>query len=176
MPQLTKLAPIHEQAIRMKLMGSSHDEVCTELGIKKRTLYLWMADPIVKAKMTELVDRIEEEFTRQMASLGMAATSALLDMVKEDHQGVLTPGQRLDVIREILNRIPAFQKVGVGEGDGGGNNANIFHFGSSVQINNPELQNMTDEQLAQHAKHLADELARGSQPPQPQPPALGSGS
>jgi hypothetical protein len=158
--QLRSLAPIHEFAARMKMEGRTYTEIEEEIGVKRKTLYKWFSDPLVKQKMTDLLGKIDQAFAERMASTGMAAMDAMLEMVRADHKDQLSPHQRLEVAREIMDRLPQLQKSPPPvEGESG---HNIF-VGGQQQIINP-IKDMTDEELVAEARRLTKEAEEKALP------------
>jgi DNA-binding CsgD family transcriptional regulator len=49
--KLVTLSPKHHAAIRQKIAGASGAEIAQELGVTRRTVYLWMSDALVKTEL-----------------------------------------------------------------------------------------------------------------------------
>lgn len=159
MTRLTKLSPYHEIAIRMRLEGRPNEEIEEKLGVKERTLHKWFGEPIVKEAMAAQVSKINEVFAERMAGLGVSALDAMMEMVTADHKGRLSPHQRLEVIREVLDRIPSTQKPGADIPGSPPVGIAIHNYG-----------NMSDEELRAEARRLAQQVA------DEEPKALTSGN
>ena len=109
MPQhLRTLAPRHHLAIRLKLDGASGREIAERLGVETRTVYLWMGDPRVKRELSRQLERISDEFARQLALAAIAGISQLSEAVQLPVEGPITPEQKLAFIREALDRAERF--------------------------------------------------------------------
>ena len=75
MPQhLRILTPRHHAAIRLKLDGASGGEIAETLGVQRRTVYLWMGDPLMKQELARQLERIGDEFARQLALAAMVGS------------------------------------------------------------------------------------------------------
>jgi hypothetical protein len=59
---LTKLGPRHHAAIRMKLGGASGRAIAAALRVERRTVYLWMGDPLVKRELARQLMRLNQRF------------------------------------------------------------------------------------------------------------------
>jgi hypothetical protein len=64
---LRSLGPRHHAAIRLKLDGASGSEIANALDVETRTVYLWMGDPLVKDELARQLDRVGDEFARELA-------------------------------------------------------------------------------------------------------------
>jgi hypothetical protein len=101
---LRSLGPRHHAAIRLKLDGASGCEIAETLGVETRTVYLWMGDPLVKQELARQLERISDEFARQLALAAMVGVSELREAVQLPIEGSITPEQKLAFIRETLDR------------------------------------------------------------------------
>lgn len=145
-------------AIHMKLEGRTYDEIEAALPVKRRTLYAWFMDPLVKQELQNQMERMQQVFAEKMAGLGVAAMEGLLEMVKEEPKGKMTHHQRLEAIREILNRTMPIPQESNGDGDGQQQPVGInLNFGQQATI---QPGQMTDEELRQKALELAGEMAQ----------------
>lgn len=134
MPQpLKALEPRHKAACRLRLQGKDNDFIAKELNVRKPTLYFWFSDPLVKEYLDDLAQNIEVEFAVEMARAGMVAIQELTGEVqKPSDQTTITTSQRVNVAREILDRLPSTARiadrpqVGGGGGDGDTNYTAIF--------------------------------------------------
>jgi hypothetical protein len=106
--KLRALAPRHHTAIRLKLDGASGSEIAETLGVERRTVYLWMGDPLVKQELGRQLEHISDEFARQLALAAMAGISELGDAVQLPIEGPITPEEKLAFIRETLDRFERF--------------------------------------------------------------------
>jgi hypothetical protein len=48
---LQQLSPRHHIAVNLRLAGASPEQITTQLGVERRTVYLWFSDPLVKAQL-----------------------------------------------------------------------------------------------------------------------------
>lgn len=158
MKHLKRLLPQHELAIRMRVEGQPNKNIERELGVKQRTLWRWFSDPLVKTAIKEYQEKISDVFAERMASMGVSALDTLHDLLTENHEGNITVHQKLEVIREILDRMPGLQKhpeQGAGAaGTSIGGNMNVLNFGK-----------MSDEDLIQAARQMAGDIAAQAQLP-----------
>jgi len=106
--QLRALAPRHHAAIRLKLDGASGGTIAERLGVETRTVYLWMGDPLVKQELARQLERIGDEFARQLALAGNVRISQLIEAAQLPLEGPITPEQKLAFIREALDRYERF--------------------------------------------------------------------
>lgn len=148
---LNKLSPYHEIAIRMRIEGRSNEEIQDKLGVKERTLHKWFSEPIIKEALEAQTQIINKLFQEKMAGLGTAALDAMLAMVSEDHKGKLSPHQRLEVIRDVLDRLPGLQKISEGQP------AAVPPIG--LTFNNNNYSSLSDDELRVEARRLAGEVA-----------------
>jgi hypothetical protein len=72
--------------------------------VETRTVYLWMGDPLVKQELTRQLERISDEFARQLARAALVGISELREAVQLPVEGPITPEQKLAFIREALDR------------------------------------------------------------------------
>jgi hypothetical protein len=151
---LEKLSPQHYRAIRMRIAGHSNAEIIADLGIRERTLWLWWSDPMVKAEIDQQIDGINRIFMERMAGIGLAAMEALREMIAEEHNRRLSPGQRLDAVREAMDRIPSLQKPTPTQGNGDAHSGPPGLPGGQVNI----FANMPNDQLMANAKALASSV------------------
>jgi Homeodomain-like domain len=105
--RLRELGPQHHAAIRMRLEGVPTEQICEQLEIKPRTLYIWFSDPLVKAELAERQRRINELFAERVAVVASSALDELEAMVKGPTQGAVTPETKLKAIKEVLDRAVA---------------------------------------------------------------------
>lgn len=102
---LQKLAPHHHVAIRMRIAGESHAAIEARLGVKRRTLYLWFGDPLVKDEIEAQMRNVRQIFVEKLVETGLVAldeTQALMRHPVVD--GPIDFGTKLEVIREVLDR------------------------------------------------------------------------
>lgn len=102
---LQKLAPHHHVAIRMRIAGESHAAIEARLGVKRRTLYLWFGDPLVKVEIEAQMRNIREMFVEKLVETGLIAldeTQTLLRYPVID--GPIDFKTKLEVIRDVLDR------------------------------------------------------------------------
>jgi len=71
-------------------------------------VYLWMGDPLVKQELARRLERIGDEFDRQLALAAMVGLAQLREAVQLPIEGPITPEQKLAFIREALDRFQRF--------------------------------------------------------------------
>jgi hypothetical protein len=141
------LQPNHHAAIRLKIEGKAPADIAVALGVKERSVHLWFSDDQIKAELQRQVEKINEVFVQRMAEVGMVGVHELLALARiPTGAEVLTAEMKLEVVREILDRLPQTARVGVNKGGGGG---------TQVFTGPVAVANMTDEQLLKRAKELA---------------------
>lgn len=68
----------------MKVEGRSIDFIHQELGVQKRTLYLWFSDDKMKAEIDRLISDVERLFAERMASAGMRALDEMVEFAESN--------------------------------------------------------------------------------------------
>ena len=101
---LQALSPRHHAAIRLKLDGASGSEIAEALDVQTRTVYLWMGDPLVKDELARQLERIGDEFARELALAANTAITELRKMAELPIDGPLGTSEKLSCIQEILDR------------------------------------------------------------------------
>ncbi len=76
--------------------------------MQRRTVYLWMGDPLVKDELARQLERISDEFARQLSRAALVAVSQLKEAVQLPVEGPITPEQKLAFIREALDWFERF--------------------------------------------------------------------
>jgi len=102
---LHQLSPRHHQAVALRIAGESPQSIADSLGVERRTVYLWFSDPLVKQEVERRVHDVAALFTERLADHTLSALDRLgevMDLPLDTES--LTVLQRLDVIREILDR------------------------------------------------------------------------
>jgi hypothetical protein len=102
---LRSLGPRHHAAIRLKLDGASGSEIADALDVHTRTVYLWMGDPLVKEELARQLDRIGDEFARELALAASTALAELRKMAELPVDGPLGATEKLAVIEQIFDRL-----------------------------------------------------------------------
>lgn len=113
--RLEKLDARHKAACRLRLAGKDNDFISAELNVSKRTLMVWFSDDLVKEYLQDLAENVEQEFAVQLASAGMQAVGALTEMLQLDTlsvEGALPAETKLEIARELMDRLPATARVG----------------------------------------------------------------
>jgi hypothetical protein len=103
--RLQALGPRHHAAIRLKLDGASGSEIADALDVQTRTVYLWMGDPLVKEELARQLDRIGDEFARELALAATTALAELRKMAELPVDGPLGATDKLRCIQEIFDRV-----------------------------------------------------------------------
>lgn len=112
MKRLEKLNHAHKAACRMRIEGKTNEEICKELRISKVTLHKWFSDDLVKEYIQDLAENVEQAFAEKLATGGMIALQALTDLVQKDDADTTIPaGTKVQVAREILDRLPGTARV-----------------------------------------------------------------
>jgi hypothetical protein len=129
--KLKKLEPKHHNAIRMKVEGRDHAEIAQALGFRKPTVNNWFSDPMVKAEVDAVQQRVGDLFEEKMASAGLKTLDVMTEMLEmpisstynEDGEPVerqyLTFAERMQIVDRFLERSEHTQKPQpFGEGNG----------------------------------------------------------
>lgn len=164
-----KIGTIHEKAIRLRIEGKSSQEIADACGVKLQTVYEWFSYPLIKRGMQEALSKINEIWAERMAGLGVAAMEALLEMVKEQPTGDLTHNQRLEIIREVLDRTgntkpsadeaPTNQpSVAVGFNFQNPTPSPVPQLESQPNLLEKDPKDMTDQDLMQAARVLSGQV------------------
>jgi hypothetical protein len=88
----------------MRVEGRSPSEIGVELGVERRTVYLWFGDPLVKAELGRQIRLINEAFVEKLASASLAAVEQLTSIVEQPVSDPVTNDTKLKAIHEILER------------------------------------------------------------------------
>jgi AcrR family transcriptional regulator len=102
---LHQLSPHHRQAVALRLAGERPQAIADSLGVERRTVYLWFGDPLVKGELERRSRDLAKLITERLADHTLAALSRLREIIELPlDRGSLTPAQKLEAIREILDR------------------------------------------------------------------------
>lgn len=105
--KLTKLNQKHKAAARLKIEGRSNEFIAEQVDIKPETLIRWFSDELLKNYIDDLSAQVEINFAEKMATVGATALDQLLEMVQKPAADTdISDFTRLEVIREILDRLP----------------------------------------------------------------------
>jgi hypothetical protein len=95
----------HQTAITMRLAGSSPAAIAEHLMVKRRTIYLWFSDPLIKGELARRVEQINDSVDDRLATVALLAIDRLGELVDSAlAEPTITIDQKLDAIREILDR------------------------------------------------------------------------
>lgn len=95
-----------------RLAGEAPQAIADALGVERRTVYLWFSDPLVKAEMNARGHDMTSLLLERLADHALAALATLrhtLEMPLDSD--TLTAEQKLEVVREILDRCAYTAKV-----------------------------------------------------------------
>jgi AcrR family transcriptional regulator len=102
---LHQLSPRHHQAVALRLAGERPQAIADSLGVERRTVYLWFSDPLVKQEVDRRVRDVAALLTERLADHTLSALDRLGEVVDLPLDATsLTVAQKLEVIREILDR------------------------------------------------------------------------
>ena len=102
---LHQLSPRHHQAVALRLAGESPQSIADSLGVERRTVYLWFSDTLVKQEVERRVRDVAALISERLADHTLSALDRLGEVVDLPlDTEALTVAQRLEVIREILDR------------------------------------------------------------------------
>jgi hypothetical protein len=104
--RLRELSNRHHTAISMRLGGAAVSTIAESLGVKRRTVYLWFSDPLVKGKLAERTEDVNELISEKVAANALAGLGLLRAFAEQTSDGPVPPQLRLDAIRELLERHP----------------------------------------------------------------------
>jgi hypothetical protein len=88
----------------MRLEGQTTDEICSALEIKRRTLYLWFSDPLVKTELQAQLERINQLFAEKLAETAVQGLTALAEVATAPVNEPLDWRTKLEAIRLIVER------------------------------------------------------------------------
>jgi hypothetical protein len=109
---LHQLSPHHHQAVALRLAGERPQAIADSIGVERRTVYLWFSDPLVKDELERRSRDLAKLITERLADHTLAALSRLRENIELPlDRASLTPAQKLEVIREILDRCVYTVKV-----------------------------------------------------------------
>ncbi len=109
--KLKRLSDHHHAAIRMKVEGLPASEIAQRMDTSVQQVYLWFSDPMVKEEIERVRGRIFDLFAERMVDITMRAfhqLEKLADLEVED--STVSVEQKLEILREILDRNPMTQK------------------------------------------------------------------
>ncbi len=102
---LHRLSPRHRQAVALRLAGERPQSIADSLGVERRTVYLWFSDPLVKYELERRSRDLAKLVTERLAGHTLAALSRLREIIELPvSPQSLSPAEKLEVIREILDR------------------------------------------------------------------------
>ena len=102
---LHQLSPRHHQAVALRVAGVSPQAIADSLGVERRTVYLWFSDPLVNQEVERRVRDVASLISERLADHTLSALDRLGEVVDLPlDTEALTVAQRLEVIREILDR------------------------------------------------------------------------
>ena len=90
----------------MRLDGRSTDQITETVGIRRRTLYIWFSDPLVKAELTRQLVNVNQLFAEKCAAASLAGIDALMELVRQEPEGPISHETRLEVVRVLLDLHP----------------------------------------------------------------------
>lgn len=74
------------------------------MGVARRTVYLWMGDPLVQDELERQLQRVNDELAQRIATASLAALQALTEIVGREVARDPSPMEKLAVAKEILDR------------------------------------------------------------------------
>jgi len=90
----------------MRIEGRSSAEICDELGITQRTLYIWFSDPLVKEELASLQAGFSEQLREKINQGVLTAIEALTRMAAAPVEEPVSPAAKFQAARELLARVP----------------------------------------------------------------------
>jgi len=108
--RLAALSPRHHTAIRLKLSGASGAEIAERVGVERRTVYLWMGDPLVKDELERQLERLNDEVAVRLATAALAGLEQLTDLLRQPVGRSPDPMEKLAIAKEILDRFDGMQQ------------------------------------------------------------------
>ncbi len=89
----------------MSLNSESPQSIADSLGVERRTVYLWFSDPMVKEEVQRRCRDVANLIGERLADHTLSALDRLGEVIDLPLDSTsLTVAQRLEVIREILDR------------------------------------------------------------------------
>jgi AcrR family transcriptional regulator len=92
-------------AVMMRLDGRTPDQIAENLGVQRRTVYLWFSDPLVKAELESEHAQLSNRLREKIATAAVAAVDALREMIATPIEGPISDEARLAAMREVFTRI-----------------------------------------------------------------------
>jgi hypothetical protein len=96
----------------MRIAGASGQQISEELGVKRRTVYLWFSDPLVKGELESQLEDISALLCEKLVANAMRALDAIEELLRKPVPDTIDVETKLSVIREILDRNPWTAKNG----------------------------------------------------------------
>lgn len=91
----------------MRIEGRSSREICEELGITPRTLYIWFSDPLVKEELASLQAGFSEQLREKINQGVLTAIEALTRMAGAPIEEPVPAAVKAQAARALLDRVPA---------------------------------------------------------------------
>jgi hypothetical protein len=102
---LHQLSPRHHQAVALRIAGKSPQSIAESLGVERRTVYLWFSDPLLKDEVQRRCRDVANLISERLADHTLSALDRLGEIIDLPlDTSSLTVAQKLEVIREILDR------------------------------------------------------------------------
>ena len=102
---LHQLSPRHHQAVALRIASESPQSIAESLGVELHTVYLWFSDQLVKDEVQRRCRDVAILVSERLADHTLNALDRLGEVIELplDIES-LTVAQKLEVIREILDR------------------------------------------------------------------------
>lgn len=145
----------------MKLDGRSSSEIAERLEVKRRTVYLWFGDQLVKAELARQLSNVNQHFSERLAEAGLSAVRVLQELAVAELATPVDPATKLKAAQELLRH--AEGQEGPADDGRGALRADLY-------LNPPEgslaakILTMTPKQLNALDDHVAKEVAAGNLP------------
>ena len=102
--RLAALSPRHRTAIQLKLGGASGRQIAERVGVERRTIYLWMGDPMVKRELDSQLERLNDEVAVRLAAAALTGLEQLTDLSRQPASRDPDPMEKLAICKDILDR------------------------------------------------------------------------
>jgi hypothetical protein len=90
----------------MRIEGRSSTEICEELGVKQRTLYIWFSDPLVKEALVSAQANLATDLREKLAQVTLVGLEALREIAGASLEGPIPVALKHQAACDILDRVP----------------------------------------------------------------------
>lgn len=102
--RIKRMSFSHHAAARLVAMGKSNEEIALTTNYATGTISMLKQDPMFQELVAYYASHLEAEFKEFGAKLANLAADTIESLHEDLHEGKLTPGQKLQVMTQALDR------------------------------------------------------------------------